>query len=155
MGVDAMPDLSAPVLWRPNHARNAAARPVPSMMTAILRGAGRHCPACGETPLFTSYLTVAQVCSLCEAPLGLYPSDDAPPYITILLVLHIVVPSLLILEQTTDLPLLVYGAIVLPLATILTVVVLPMVKGGMIGVLFKLGADKSMDNGDGHEAGLR
>jgi uncharacterized protein (DUF983 family) len=107
------------------------------------------------TALFTGYLKVAQSCTLCGAPLGLYPSDDAAPYITILLVLHVVVPLLLILEQTTDLPLWVYGAIVLPLATILTVMLLPMVKGGMIGVLFKLGADKSARDDDGHGAGCR
>jgi uncharacterized protein (DUF983 family) len=147
--------ISGPVLWRPDHAQNAAAWPVSSMITAILRGAGRHCPACGQTALFTGYLKVAQSCTLCGAPLGLYPSDDAPPYITILLVLHVVVPLLLILEQTTDLPLWVYGAIVLPLATILTVILLPMVKGGMIGVLFKLGANKGAGDGDGHGAAWR
>jgi uncharacterized protein (DUF983 family) len=150
-----MSDSSGPVVWRPDLVRNPAAWPVPRMTTAILRGASRHCPACGQTALFTGYLTVARGCSRCGAPLGLYPSDDAPPYITILLVLHIVVPLLLVLEQTTDLQLWVYGAIVLPLATILTIVVLPLVKGGMIGVLFKLGADKDMGNDDGHEAGSR
>jgi uncharacterized protein (DUF983 family) len=105
--------------------------------------------------LFTGYLKVAQSCGRCGAPLGLYPSDDAPPYITILLVLHIVVPLLLVLEQTTDLPLWVYGAIFLPLATILTIMLLPTVKGGMIGILFKLGADKSADDGDGRGAASR
>jgi len=151
MGEDAMPDISGPRLRRPDCAQNAAVWPVPSMTTAIIRGAGRHCPACGQTALFTGYLKVAQSCSLCGAPLGLYPSDDAPPYITILLVLHLVVPMLLILEQTTDLPLWVYGAIVLPLAIILTIMLLPMVKGGMIGLLFKLGADKKRGTGTAME----
>ena len=122
------------------------------MTIAILRGIARRCPACGQTALFTGYLKVARSCTLCGAPLGLYPSDDAPPYITILLVLHIVVPLLLILEQTTDLQLWAYAGIVLPLATLLTIVILPMVKGGMIGLLFKLGADKSVGDGDGHGA---
>jgi uncharacterized protein (DUF983 family) len=147
--------MSGPVLWRPNRAQNAAAWPVPSMTTAIVRGGGSHCPACGQTALFAGYLKVAQSCSLCGAPLGLYPSDDAPPYITMLLVLHIVVPLLLVLEQTTDLRLWVYGAIVLPLATLLTFMLLPVVKGGMIGVLFKLGAGKSADDGDGRGATWR
>jgi uncharacterized protein (DUF983 family) len=125
------------------------------MTTAVMRGGGRRCPACGRTALFTGYLKVAQSCDLCGAPLGLYPSDDAPPYITMLLVLHIVVPLLLVLEQTTDLPLWVYGAIVLPLATILAIMLLPVVKGGTIGVLFKLGAGKSPDDRDGHGATWR
>jgi uncharacterized protein (DUF983 family) len=155
MGTDTMPDISGPVLWRPNRARNAAAWPVSSMTTAILRGSARHCPACGQTALFTGYLKVVQSCSLCGAPLGLYPSDDAPPYITMLLVLHVVVPLLVVLEQTTDLALWVYGVITLPLAAVLTVALLPAVKGAMIGVLFKLGADKSSGDADGREAGPR
>ena len=138
-----MPDSSSPVSWHASSAHNAIALPLPSMTTAILRGAGRHCPACGQTALFTGYLRVEKSCSFCSAPLALYPSDDAPPYITLLLVLHVVVPLLLVLEQTTDLPLWVYGAIVLPVAAILTVLLLPAVKGGMIGVLFKLGAVKA------------
>jgi uncharacterized protein (DUF983 family) len=125
------------------------------MMTAIIRGGGRHCPACGQTALFTSYLKVVQRCARCGAPLGLYPSDDAPPYITILLVLHVVVPLLLVLEQTTALPLWGYAAIVLPLATILTILLLPMVKGGLIGILFKLGAGKSAGDEDGDGARWR
>ncbi len=124
-------------------------------MTAIIRGGGRHCPACGQTALFTSYLKVVQRCARCGAPLGLYPSDDAPPYITILLVLHVVVPLLLVLEQTTALPLWGYAAIVLPLATILTILLLPMVKGDLIGILFKLGADKSAGDEDGDGARWR
>jgi len=125
------------------------------MMTAIIRGGGRHCPACGQTALFTGYLKVVQRCARCGAPLGLYPSDDAPPYITILLVLHVVVPLLLVLEQTTALPLWGYAAIVLPLATILTILLLPMVKGGLIGILFKLGASKSAGDEDGDGARWR
>lgn len=143
-----MPDVSGPILWRPNRVRNAPAWPVASMSTAVLRGIRQHCPACGQTALFDRYLRVAADCGLCGAPLGLYPSDDAPPYLTILLVLHIVVPLLLVLEQTTDLSLWVYGAITLPLATILTLVLLPVVKGGMVGVLFKLGAEKTAHDGD-------
>ncbi len=63
-----------------------------------------------------------------------------------LLVLHIIVPALLILEQTTDMALWIYGAIFLPLAVTLTVVLLPVVKGAMIGILLKLGLDGSGDD---------
>jgi uncharacterized protein (DUF983 family) len=125
------------------------------MMTAVLRGANRRCPACAQTHLFTGYLKVAESCAVCGAPLGLDPSDDAPPYITMLLVLHIIVPSLLILEQTTDMALWIYGAIFLPGAAILTVLLLPIVKGAMIGVLLKLGGDNSGDDGAASGAAAR
>jgi uncharacterized protein (DUF983 family) len=155
MGERVMPNISGPVLWRPNRDQKPPAWPLPTMTTAILRGATGHCPACGQTRLFTAYLKVAASCTVCGAPLGLYPSDDAPPYITMLLVLHIIVPSLLILEQTTDMALWVYGAIFLPLAAILTVLLLPVVKGAMIGVLLKLGVDKSGHDADGPGAAWR
>ncbi len=150
-----MPNISGPVLWRPNGEQRTPAGPLPSMPTAILRGAARRCPACGETRLFTRYLKVQERCALCGAPLGLYPADDAPPYITMLLVLHIIVPALLILEQTTDMALWIYGAIFLPLAVVLTVVLLPVVKGAMIGILLKLGLDRSGDDTGHPGAGWR
>ena len=152
MGEVVMPEISGAVSWRPNQTQNSAAWPVANMTTAILRGIRGRCPACGQTALFIRYLKVTQGCALCGAPVSLYPADDAPPYITMLLVLHVVVPLLLVLEQTTDLPLWLYGAIILPLATALTVVLLPVVKGGMIGVLFKLGADRRVGDGDGQGA---
>jgi uncharacterized protein (DUF983 family) len=146
MGECVMPNLSGRVLWRPNQGPNTPVWPLPSMPIAILRGTARHCPACGQTRLFTRYLKVQERCAVCGAPLGLYPSDDAPPYITMLLVLHIIVPSILILEQTTDMALWVYGAIFVPLAVTLTVVLLPVVKGAMIGILLKLGLDRGGDD---------
>jgi uncharacterized protein (DUF983 family) len=146
MGECVMPNISGSVPWPPDRKPKTPVWPVPSMLVAILRGAARHCPACGQTRLFTRYLKVQERCAVCGTPLGLYPSDDAPPYITMLLVLHIIVPALLILEQTTDMALWIYGAIFLPLAVTLTVVLLPVVKGAMIGILLKLGLDRSGDD---------
>jgi len=140
-----MPDAMGPVSWRPNREPKQSAWPLPSMPTAILRGMAKHCPACGQTPLFRAYLKVMPRCANCGAPLGEYPSDDAPPYITMLVLLHIIIPIILILETSTDLPLWSYGVIFLPLAAVLTLILLPVVKGGMIGVLLKLGLDRQPD----------
>jgi uncharacterized protein (DUF983 family) len=154
MSERVMPNISGPILWRPNQQQKPGWA-IPSMATAILRGAGRHCPSCGQTRLFSGYLKVVQSCAVCGAPLGLYPSDDAPPYITILLVLHIIVPALLVLEQTTNMALWIYGAIFLPLTAILTMVLLPMVKGGIVGLLLKLGLDTNGNDENGPGAASR
>jgi uncharacterized protein (DUF983 family) len=146
MGECVMPNISGPVLWPPDREPKTPLWPMPSMPIAILRGAARHCPACGQTRLFIRYLKVQERCAVCGMQLGLHPSDDAPPYITMLLVLHVIVPVLVILEQTTDMALWIYGAILLPLAILLTVVLLPVVKGAMIGILLKLGHDGSGDD---------
>jgi uncharacterized protein (DUF983 family) len=82
-----MPNISGPILWRPNQQQKPG-WVIPGMATAILRGAGPALPSCSQTRLFGGYLTAVQSCAVCGATLGLYPSDDAPPYIAILLVLH-------------------------------------------------------------------
>ena len=141
-----MPDVNGPVRWRPNREQKVPPWPLPSMTTAIMRGLAKHCPACGQTKLFRAYLKVVPSCTACGAPLGLYPSDDAPPYITMLVLLHIIIPIILILETSTDIPLWAYGVIFLPLAAVLTLLLLPVVKGGLIGVLVKLGLERSADD---------
>ena len=51
---------------------------------------------------------------------GHFRADDAPPWLTILVVGHITIPIILALEQTLDLALWVELAIYLPLITLLT-----------------------------------
>jgi uncharacterized protein (DUF983 family) len=111
----------------------------------MLRGAKGRCPSCGETKLFSGYLRVVPVCSICAAPLGTYPSDDAPPYITMLLVLHLIIPIIVVLEETVEPPFWLDGIIFLPLAAILTLLLLPVVKGATIGLLLRLQVQRGHD----------
>lgn len=46
---------------------------------------------CGRGPLLARYLTVVSPCAICGNVNAQYPSDDAPPYFTILIVGHFVV----------------------------------------------------------------
>jgi len=112
---------------------------VPPYFTAIARGVLGRCPACGETHLFNGYLRVVPKCSHCGAPLGEVPADDAPPYFTIVIVGHIVIPAMLVLERTESPPLWLHAAIWLPLTLLLSVGLLRPVKGGTIGLMLKLG----------------
>ncbi len=84
--------------WEPGPVAAAAIAPTPPLSTVLGRGLRCRCPNCGEGPLFEGYLTVTLVCRSCGAPLGLARADDLPPYLTILLVGHIVVPLLFLLE---------------------------------------------------------
>ena len=69
---------------------------------ALGRGLRRKCPHCGEASAFRSYLKIVDVCPSCQTPLGLYPCDDGPAYLTILIVGHIVVgPTFLPNEETS------------------------------------------------------
>lgn len=125
----------APIIWQPNRAVVAPPWPVPPLGTAIARGMKGLCPACGERNLFYRYLKVVPVCHGCGAPLGSARSDDAPPYIVIVIVGHIVVPLVLVMQQVRHPPDWVSWMIFLPLTVALCLLLLQPVKGAVVGVL--------------------
>jgi uncharacterized protein (DUF983 family) len=130
--------------WQPQNATESNPWPTPSLPIAIGRGLRGRCPVCGKGKIFTGFLKVAPVCLECHAPLGLARADDAPPYFTILVVGHIVVPLLFIVERSTDqLPLWIMSAIFLPLTLVLALGLIRPIKGGTVGLMLNLNMLKS------------
>jgi uncharacterized protein (DUF983 family) len=115
----------------------------PSMLTAMLRGALERCPRCGQGRLLHHYLKMVDRCSVCGEPYGHYRTDDAAPWLTILLVGHITIPIILICEMNFQLPLWLAFAIYLPLIVGLTLFLLPRCKGVMAAVLWAMKAEGS------------
>lgn len=109
--------------------------PVPEnrLWAGLRRGFAGRCPNCGRGAILSGYLKVNRVCSECGLPLGEFRADDAPPYFTILIVGHIIVPGMLILEEFRHPPEWVHMAIWLPLTLLLTLALLPRIKGAVIG----------------------
>jgi uncharacterized protein (DUF983 family) len=138
----------APITWQPDRSPKLPPWPLPSLGTAIGRGLLGRCPACGQTHLFNGFLRVVPECTNCHAPLGLARADDAPPYFTILIVGHIVVPSMLLLQRAQDPPTWVMTAIFVPLTLVLSLGLLRPIKGGTVGLMLKLNMLKSDPNGD-------
>ena len=128
--------------WPPNGDSPDTIATLPPLRTAILRGLMGHCPACGNSHLFTGYLKVVRECSACAAPLGAARADDLPPYLTILVVGHIVVPLMLWFERTNSPPLWLMSAIFLPLTLVLSLGLLRPIKGGTVGLMMNLGMMK-------------
>ena len=108
----------------------------PDLRTAALRGLRERCPACGQGKLFRAYLKPVDACASCGMPLGHVRSDDAAPWLTILIVGHIVVPLLLLLEQTATVPLWVPMTLGPALAMALMAVILPHAKGLLMGIIW-------------------
>ena len=129
----------APVRWQPSREQSKPAWPVPKMAEAMWRGACGHCPACGTTKLFRGYLKVMPQCSACAAPLGFARADDAPPYFTILVVGHIVVPLMLLVERAWAPPIWVHTAIWVPMTLVLALALLRPIKGATVGILTACG----------------
>jgi uncharacterized protein (DUF983 family) len=124
--------------WEPDRSTPPNAWPMPTLATAIGRGLRGLCPACGKSKIFQGFLKVEAVCPECGAPLGLARADDAPPYFTILIVGHIIIPLLFIVDRTSQLSVLVVSAIFVPLTLALTLALIRPVKGGTVGLMLNL-----------------
>ncbi|MDG1437553.1 MAG: DUF983 domain-containing protein [Emcibacteraceae bacterium] len=107
-------------------------------MTSMVRGLKRKCPHCGEGQIFKGYLKLADSCSSCSAPTGEIRADDLPPYITIFLVGHIIVPLLLLIEATYRPELWIQMTIWPTLTLLLTLLFLPFIKGTAVGLMWHL-----------------
>lgn len=117
----------------------------PSLLTGLKRGLLHRCPNCGDGRLYMRYLKVDPECEVCGHELGGYPADDGPAYFTILLIGHLFVAPLLFFPWIWEAP----PAIVAPLTLIplaaLTLLLLPRVKGGVIGALWAIRLRKAED----------
>lgn len=105
---------------------------------AILRGGSMTCPACGRGALYRAFLKVHETCPHCGEALHHQRADDAPAYFTMVIVAHVVVGGLLSLEQAFAPPSWVQLAIWLPLTVLLSLILLPRIKGMLIGLQWAL-----------------
>lgn len=103
---------------------------------AMRRGAMCKCPACGAASAFAGYLRVTPSCAACGTKLDEFRADDAPPYFTIFLVGHIVVPLMLILERAYAPPTWVHMVLWLPLIVVMALTLLRPIKGATLGLLW-------------------
>lgn len=106
---------------------------------SLKRGALGKCPACGKGNIFNRYLKVNDRCPSCGEELFHHRADDAPPYVTILVVGHIVGTGMLATESfAPELPIL-YHAIIWPVVTLgLSLWLLPVFKGALIALQWAL-----------------
>jgi uncharacterized protein (DUF983 family) len=88
--------------------------------------------------MFRRYLKVADQCPACGEALHHHRADDAPPYFTIVIVGHIVVGLLLAVEMTYRPPLWLHAVIWLPLTVLLALLLLPVIKGALVGLQWAL-----------------
>lgn len=105
-----------------------------SLWAAMMNGLKLRCPSCGEGKLFRKYLKPNDNCPHCGEDLSHHEADDAPPYFTILIVGHIVVPLMLAVEMEYHPSIWIHMAIWPALTLGLCLTMLPRVKGAVVGV---------------------
>ena len=110
----------------------------PSFAAAIALGFRCRCPHCGRGALFRAYLKPADACGVCGEAFGQIRADDAPPYFTMIVVGHIVVSLILVVEMNIRPPLWVHMTIWPALTLTLTLGLLPLIKGALVGLMWRL-----------------
>ena len=122
--------------------------PPRSQWQAMERGFRGRCPHCGEGKLFRAFLKPVETCAVCGEDLSHQRADDLPPYLTIVVVGHLLVPLMLAVQLMTDFSVITYLSIYLPLTAALTLALLQPVKGAVVGLQWALrmhGFDGSAD----------
>ena len=105
-----------------------------SVLDAMWRSALCRCPNCGKGKLYRSYLKVNDSCAECGEELSHHRADDLPPYIAIMIVGHVLVGVMLHLEMAWHVSPTFYLYTLVPLAIILPLLMLPSIKGAVVGM---------------------
>jgi uncharacterized protein (DUF983 family) len=100
----------------------------------MLRGFTMRCPACGDGAMFARFLKVADKCPHCHEELHHQRADDAPPYFTIFIVGHIVIPLVLVIEKIWHPDMLWFVSATVLVTLLLTVFLMPRVKGAVVAM---------------------
>lgn len=132
-----MPDTNPPTLWQPDRAK--APQALPPLRVSLWRGARNRCPVCGEGQVFRGYLRVVEECEACHAPLGQLRADDAPPYFTIFIAGHLLLPPVLWIERHYQPEMWIQMSVWIPVFAIVTTLLLRPVKGATVGLMSRFG----------------
>ena len=123
---------------------------------AMLRGFRSRCPQCGEGRLFGRFLKPVMACASCGENLEGQRSDDLPPYVTIMIVGHVIVPAVLAVEMSASpWSLWVNFMVWLPLTLVMTLALMQPVKGAIIAMQWALRLHGFDPKGDIHDAPMK
>ncbi len=123
-----MNDLSAFRNWPP------PPRPARRLGEAIRRGLAGRCPACGRGRLFRGYLKLASACRVCGEDLSHARADDAPAYLTMLVVCHVVGAGVLFSDEAfPHMPLMTAALFWVTVTMVVSLLILPRMKGAVVG----------------------
>ena len=108
----------------------------PGLWLSLRRGLFGRCPNCGEGRLLAGYLKQVEACAACGEAFGHIRSDDAAPWLTILVVGHVTVPIALAVETSTDWPDWVSKTLWPGVALLLALLVLPRARSLFIAMIW-------------------
>ena len=111
-----------------------------SLYEAMTRGFFGRCPSCGRGRLFSSYLKVVNTCEVCGEDLSHHRADDAPAYVTLLIVAHVVGAGILMSDEIWPHSSLLWVILFwLAVTVVASLIILPRAKGAIVGQQWALG----------------
>jgi uncharacterized protein (DUF983 family) len=108
----------------------------PENVRALWRGFMGRCPKCGEGRLLHRYLKVHPTCANCGEAFAHFNADDMPPWLTILIVGHLLFPEVWYVQRNYNLPVWSEQVLWVSLALILTLTLLPRCKGFVLALFW-------------------
>jgi uncharacterized protein (DUF983 family) len=107
----------------------------PGFVASLMRGLARRCPRCGEGKMFSGYLSVRHDCASCGMEFEPLRSDDAPPYFTLFIVGHVMISLYVAAWRFLDAPLWAQAVFWCGSTLVLSLALLPFIKGGVLSVI--------------------
>ena len=98
------------------------------------RGLSGRCPRCGTGKIFRAYLKVCDNCPVCGEALHHQRADDAPPYLTMMIVGHFIVAGIVAADEFwPDVSFPLAAAFWSALTIGASLALLPRIKGALVG----------------------
>ncbi len=110
-----------------------------SLAHAVGRGFAGRCPNCGRGAIFRAYLSVNPRCPACGEDLSGHRADDAPAFLTLLVACFVGGLGVLLSDDaSSQMPLLAVAAFWLVVTAVVGLLVLPRLKGAVVGYQWAL-----------------
>ena len=114
----------------------------------VRSGLGGRCPRCGEGKLFCGFLNVGKACDRCGLDYGFADAGDGPAVFVILIIGFVVVGLALWMEVSHAPPLWLHFLLWVPLAILLSLAGLRLIKGLLLSLQYaRSAAEGRLDRG--------
>lgn len=100
-------------------------------------GFSGRCPRCGEGRLFNGFIDLAPRCAACDLSFSFADSGDGPAVFIMMIAGALVVGTALIVDALYEPPMLLLGAIFLPLMAIICLGMIRPLKGLLIASQYR------------------
>jgi uncharacterized protein (DUF983 family) len=109
--------------------------PTPAFIDTLLAGIKRQCPQCYQSPLLKGYLKPYAYCASCQLDFSSIRSDDAPAWLTLVIIGHLLACILAFLPFISW-PDWITLLVLMTISIVTTLILLPISKGVCMAMIW-------------------